>query len=39
MDGIDYIPIPTAQIIDGKNKIIWPTKMADAEYQKEPWIR
>jgi len=39
MDGFDYIPIPTAQIIDGKNKIIWPPKLADAEYQKEPWVR
>ncbi|MBP1699679.1 MAG: transporter substrate-binding protein [Deltaproteobacteria bacterium] len=27
MDGIDYIPIPTAQIINGKNQIIWPPKM------------
>lgn len=38
-DGLDYIPIPTAQIINGKNIIVWPTKMADAEYQPQPWIR
>ena len=38
-DGLDYIPIPTAQIIDGKNKIVWPPKMADQEYQNQPWIR
>jgi len=39
MDGLEYIPIPTAQIINGKSKIIWPPKMADAQYQKEPWIK
>lgn len=39
MDGLDYIPIPTAQIKDGKSKIIWPSEMADAQYQKEPWVK
>lgn len=38
-DGLDFIPIPTAQIINGKNIIIWPPKMADAQYQKQPWIK
>jgi branched-chain amino acid transport system substrate-binding protein len=39
MDGLEYIPIPTAQIIKGSNKIIWPSKMADAKYEKEPWVK
>ena len=39
MDGVEYIPIPTAQIVNGKSKIIWPPNMAGAQYQKEPWIK
>ena len=39
MDGLEYIPIPTAQIMSGKSKIIWPLNMADAQYQKEPWVK
>jgi len=39
MDGVDYIPIPTAQILDGKSTIIWPQSMADRDYIKEPWIK
>ncbi|MBA1343343.1 MAG: hypothetical protein C5S52_07080 [ANME-2 cluster archaeon] len=38
-DGLDFIPIPTAQIINGKNIIVWPPKMADAQYQKQPWTK
>ena len=39
MDGVDYIPIPTAQILDGKSTIVWPPSMADRDYIKEPWIK
>ena len=39
MDGVDYIPIPTAQISDGKSQIVWPESMADRDYEKEPWIK
>jgi len=39
MDGVDYIPIPTAQISDGKSEIVWPEGMADRDYEKEPWIK
>ncbi|MBW2021848.1 MAG: ABC transporter substrate-binding protein [Deltaproteobacteria bacterium] len=39
MDGVDYIPIPAAQIVNGKNAIIWPTNMAGATYKKQPWLR
>ena len=39
MDGVDFIPIPTAQIIKGKSNIIWPPSLAGAVYQKEPWIQ
>lgn len=39
MDGVDYIPIPTAQILDGKNTIVWPKGLADRDYIKEPWIK
>jgi branched-chain amino acid transport system substrate-binding protein len=38
-DGLDFIPIPTAQIINGKNTIVWPPKMADAQYQAQPWTK
>ena len=39
MDGVDYIPIPTAQILDGKSTIVWPESLADRDYIKEPWIK
>ena len=39
MDGVDYIPIPTAQILNGKSTIVWPKSLADRDYIKEPWIK
>jgi len=35
--GVDFIPIPTAQIIKGKSTIIWPPQLAGASYKKQPW--
>ena len=36
--GEDYLPLPVAQIINGKNVMIWPTSVAFGTYQKQPWI-
>lgn len=36
--GENYIPIPAAQIINGKNVVLWPTSLAFGTYQKQPWI-
>ena len=35
--GEDYLPIPVAQIINGKNVMIWPASVAFGTYQKQPW--
>jgi len=37
--GAAFIPIPTAQIRDGKNVIIWPENVATAKYQVQPWMK
>jgi hypothetical protein len=31
MSGPDVIPVPVAQIQDGRNQIIWPDKVATAK--------
>ena len=37
--GAEFIPIPTAQIRDGVNVIIWPANVATAKYQVQPWMK
>jgi branched-chain amino acid transport system substrate-binding protein len=37
--GPDFIPVPTAQIQDGQNLIVWPEQLAAADYQPQPWIQ
>lgn len=37
--GPEFIPIPTAQIRDGVNVIIWPANVATAKYQVQPWMK
>ncbi len=36
--GAKFIPIPAAQIRNGKNVIIWPQTVATGKYQKQPWM-
>ena len=37
--GPEFIPIPTAQIRNGANVIIWPANVATAKYQIQPWMK
>jgi hypothetical protein len=37
--GAEFIPIPTTQIRDGANVIIWPANVATAKYQVQPWMK
>ena len=37
--GPQFIPIPTAQIRNGANVIIWPANVATAKYQVQPWMK
>jgi len=37
--GAEFIPIPTAQIRNGANVIIWPANVATAKYQIQPWMK
>lgn len=37
-DGEDFLPVPAAQIKDGKSKVIWPASMAAANYQTPAWL-
>ncbi len=38
-DGPEFIPVPTAQIQDGKNLIVWPEGMAARKYVPQPWTK
>jgi len=38
MDGEDYLPVPAAQIQDGKHVLIWPPAMAAGPYKPQPWL-
>jgi branched-chain amino acid transport system substrate-binding protein len=38
-DGEDYVPVPTAQIQNGKHVLIWPPSMAFGEYKSPPWVQ
>jgi ABC-type branched-subunit amino acid transport system substrate-binding protein len=37
--GPDGIPIPTAQIRNGKNLLIWPENVATSKYQPQRWMK
>ena len=37
--GEEFIPIPTAQIVDGKSQVIWPSGVASAQFQLPPWLK
>jgi branched-chain amino acid transport system substrate-binding protein len=37
-DGEDFLPVPAAQIQNGKNVVIWPPAMASGTYQQPPWL-
>lgn len=37
--GPDFLPVPAAQIQDGKDQIIWPENIATSEYEPQPWIK
>lgn len=38
-DGPDFMPIPTAQIQNGKNALVWPTNVASGQYVPQPWVK
>ena len=38
MDGEQYIPVPAAQIQNGKHVMIWPPAMASGTYKPQPWL-
>jgi len=37
-DGEDYVPVPAAQIQNGKHVLIWPPSLAFGTYQHPAWI-
>ncbi len=37
--GEEFIPVPAAQIIDGKSQIIWPAGLASGKFQLPPWLK
>jgi branched-chain amino acid transport system substrate-binding protein len=37
-DREDFLPVPAAQIQNGKNVVIWPPAMASGTYQQPPWL-
>jgi branched-chain amino acid transport system substrate-binding protein len=37
--GPEFIPVPTAQIQNGKNVIVWPATVKAGEYRPQPWMR
>jgi len=38
-DGESFLPVPTAQIQDGNNVMVWPPSMAAGKYKKQPWLQ
>ncbi|MBI2218208.1 MAG: hypothetical protein HYU51_13005 [Candidatus Rokubacteria bacterium] len=38
-DGPDFLPVPMAQIQNGKSVIVWPESMAAAKYVPQPWTK
>jgi branched-chain amino acid transport system substrate-binding protein len=39
MAGPDFIPVPTAQIVNGKHVIVWPASVRAGDYRPQPWLR
>jgi len=37
--GEEFIPVPAAQILDGKSKILWPASLAGAKFELPPWLK
>lgn len=37
--GEDFIPVPAAQIVEGKSQIIWPAALASGKFQLPPWLK
>lgn len=37
--GPEFIPVPTAQVQNGKHVIVWPDTVKAGEYRPQPWIR
>ena len=38
-DGEEFLPVPAAQIKDGKSKVIWPVAMATRKYHAPAWLK
>ena len=38
-DGEDFLPVPAAQIQNGKSKVFWPPSMATTTYQSPAWLQ
>ena len=38
-DGENFLPVPAAQIQDGKSKVFWPASMATTKYQSPAWLQ
>jgi branched-chain amino acid transport system substrate-binding protein len=38
-DGLDYIPLPVAQITGGRSSIVVPTSIATQKYVHPPWMK
>jgi len=37
-DGEDFVPVPAAQIQNGKHFLVWPSSLAFGKYQSPPWL-
>jgi branched-chain amino acid transport system substrate-binding protein len=37
--GEEFIPVPAAQIVDGKSNIIWPASLAATKFHLPPWLK
>ncbi len=37
--GAEFIPVPAAQIQDGKNLIVWPENIAATKYRPQAWVK
>lgn len=37
--GPEFIPIPMAQIQNGRNMIVWPSSVKSTDYKSQPWLR
>jgi len=38
-DGPEFMPIPTAQIQNGKNTVVWPSNVATGKYAPQAWVK